>query len=89
MEAGAARLAWQDARPARQGEFGRRRSRLYASEAAVDNAAPRPRCTVVRLHERDPGGAVLRDAKVLEIGEGTSEVQRMMTPAISPVTAWL
>ncbi len=54
-------------------------AKLYASEAAVDNARH-----AVQVHggygftNEFPVGRFYRDAKVLEIGEGTSEVQRML-----------
>jgi short-chain 2-methylacyl-CoA dehydrogenase len=54
-------------------------AKLYASEAAVDNAR-----YAVQVHggygftNEFPVGRFYRDAKVLEIGEGTSEVQRML-----------
>ena len=54
-------------------------AKLYASEAAVDNARD-----AVQVHggygytNEFPVGRFYRDAKVLEIGEGTSEVQRLL-----------
>ena len=54
-------------------------AKLYASEAAVDNAR-----YAVQVHggygytNEFPVGRFYRDAKVLEIGEGTSEVQRIL-----------
>ena len=54
-------------------------AKLYASEAAVDNAR-----YAVQVHggygftNEFPVGRFYRDSKVLEIGEGTSEVQRML-----------
>jgi alkylation response protein AidB-like acyl-CoA dehydrogenase len=54
-------------------------AKLYASEAAVDNAR-----YAAQVHggygfmNEFPVGRFYRDAKVLEIGEGTSEVQRML-----------
>ncbi len=54
-------------------------AKLYASEAAVDNARE-----ATQIHggygfmNETPVARMWRDAKVLEIGEGTSEVQRML-----------
>ncbi len=54
-------------------------AKLYASEAAVENAR-----YAVQVHggygytNEFPVGRFYRDAKVLEIGEGTSEVQRIL-----------
>ena len=54
-------------------------SRIFASETAVDIARE-----AVQVHggygyiEEFPVARHFRDAKVLEIGEGTSEVQRML-----------
>jgi short/branched chain acyl-CoA dehydrogenase len=54
-------------------------AKLYASESAVDNARD-----ATQIHggygfmNEFPVGRFWRDAKVLEIGEGTSEVQRMV-----------
>jgi alkylation response protein AidB-like acyl-CoA dehydrogenase len=54
-------------------------AKLYASETAVDNARE-----AVQIHggygyiEEFPVARHFRDSKVLEIGEGTSEVQRML-----------
>jgi alkylation response protein AidB-like acyl-CoA dehydrogenase len=85
MEARAhtARLAWHDAADRlRQGlEFKRAAAiaKLVASETAVDNARE-----ATQIHggygfmNETPVARFWRDAKVLEIGEGTSEVQRMI-----------
>jgi short/branched chain acyl-CoA dehydrogenase len=54
-------------------------AKLHASEAAVDNARE-----ATQIHggygfmNETPVARMWRDAKVLEIGEGTSEVQRML-----------
>jgi len=85
MEARAhtARLAWRDA-AARllAGEPFKRQAaiaKLVASEAAMDNARD-----ATQVHggygfmNEFPVGRFYRDAKILEIGEGTSEVQRML-----------
>ena len=54
-------------------------AKLYASESAVDNARD-----ATQIHggygfmNEFPVARFWRDAKVLEIGEGTSEVQRML-----------
>jgi short/branched chain acyl-CoA dehydrogenase len=83
VRAHTARLAWQRAaarldagRP-----FGREAAiaKLYASEAAVTSARD-----AVQVHggygymEEFPVARFYRDAKVLEIGEGTSEVMRIL-----------
>jgi butyryl-CoA dehydrogenase len=78
-----ARLAWYDAawravtgRPFRKQAA---LAKLVASEAAMDNARA---ATQVfggyGFMNEYPVGRFYRDAKVLEIGEGTSEVQRMI-----------
>jgi short/branched chain acyl-CoA dehydrogenase len=83
MRAHVARLAYYDA-AARMlaGEPFKKQSaiaKLYASEAAVDNAR-----AATQVHggygfmNEFPVARMWRDAKVLEIGEGTSEVQRML-----------
>ena len=79
----AARLAWYDA-AARlvAGEPIKKESaiaKLIASNAAMDNA--RAATQVFGAYgfvNSSPVGRFYRDAKVLEIGEGTSEVQRML-----------
>ena len=54
-------------------------AKLYASEAAVDNARYATQVHGGYGFMNDfPVGRFYRDAKVLEIGEGTSEVQRML-----------
>lgn len=78
-----ARLAWYDAawrasagRPFRKEAA---LAKLVASEAAMDNAR-----TATQVFggygfmNEYPVGRFYRDAKVLEVGEGTSEVQRML-----------
>jgi short/branched chain acyl-CoA dehydrogenase len=79
----AARLAWYDA--AAQPMAGQRVkkecaiAKLTASNAAMDNARA---ATQVfggyGFMNEFPVGRFYRDAKVLEIGDGTSEVQRML-----------
>ena len=83
VRAHTARLAYYDAaaRMQRGEPFKRQASiaKLYASEAAVDNAR-----AATQVHggygfmNEFPVARMWRDAKVLEIGEGTSEVQRML-----------
>jgi short/branched chain acyl-CoA dehydrogenase len=83
MRAHTARLAWYDA--AARLLAGRRIkkeaaiAKLTASNAAMDNARA---ATQVfggyGFMNESPVGRFYRDAKVLEIGEGTSEVQRML-----------
>jgi short/branched chain acyl-CoA dehydrogenase len=83
LRAHTARLAYQRAAAAlAAGEpFGRLAAiaKLYASEAAVTSARE-----AVQVHggygfmNEFPVARFYRDAKVLEIGEGTSEVQRML-----------
>jgi short-chain 2-methylacyl-CoA dehydrogenase len=83
VRAHTARLAYYDAaaRMLRGEPFRRQASiaKLYASEAAVDNAR-----AATQVHggygfmNEFPVARMWRDAKVLEIGEGTSEVQRML-----------
>jgi short-chain 2-methylacyl-CoA dehydrogenase len=83
MRAHTARLAWYDAaaRLVRGEEFKRQAAiaKLYGSEVAVANARD-----ATQIHggygfmNEFPVARFWRDAKVLEIGEGTSEVQRMI-----------
>jgi short-chain 2-methylacyl-CoA dehydrogenase len=83
LRAHTARLAWQEAATAlAAGEpFGRQAAiaKLYASEAAVTSARE-----AVQVHggygfmNEFPVARFYRDAKVLEIGEGTSEVMRIL-----------
>jgi short/branched chain acyl-CoA dehydrogenase len=78
-----ARLAWHDAaaRLTRGEEYKRQAAiaKLHASEIAVTNARE-----ATQIHggygfmNETPVARYWRDAKVLEIGEGTSEVQRMI-----------
>ena len=78
-----ARLAWHDAasRLVRGADFKRQAAiaKLYGSESAVANARE-----ATQIHggygfiNETPVARFWRDAKVLEIGEGTSEVQRMI-----------
>ena len=78
-----ARLAWYDAaaRLVAGQDFKRyaAMAKLHASEVAVTNARE-----ATQIHggygfmNEYPVGRFYRDAKVLEIGEGTSEVQRML-----------
>lgn len=83
MRAHTARLAWQDA-AARlvAGEPFKRQAaiaKLHASEAAVTNARE-----ATQIHggygfmNETPVARFWRDSKILEIGEGTSEIQRMV-----------
>jgi len=77
------RLAWHEAarRQVRGEPFGREAAiaKLHASQIAVDNARD-----ATQIHggygfvNETPVARFWRDAKVLEIGEGTSEVQRMI-----------
>jgi len=83
MRAHTARLAWHDAaaRLVRGDDFKRQAAiaKLYGSETAVANARE-----ATQIHggygfiNETPVARFWRDAKVLEIGEGTSEVQRMI-----------
>ena len=83
MRAHLSRLAWRDAagRMERGEPFKQEAAiaKLYTSEAAMDNAR-----AATQVHGgygfmlEYPAGRFYRDAKILEIGEGTSEVQRML-----------
>jgi alkylation response protein AidB-like acyl-CoA dehydrogenase len=83
VRAHTARLAWYDAagRMVRGEDFKRQAAiaKLYGSEVAVENARD-----ATQVHggygfmNETPVARFWRDAKVLEIGEGTSEVQRMI-----------
>ena len=83
MRAHLSRLAWRDAagRMERGEPFKEEAAiaKLYTSEAAMDNAR-----SATQVHGgygfmlEYPVGRFYRDAKILEIGEGTSEVQRML-----------
>ena len=83
VRAHTARLAWRDAaaRMAAGEPFTRQAAiaKLYSSEAAMDNAR-----WATQVHGgygftiEAAVGRFYRDAKILEIGEGTSEVQRML-----------
>jgi short/branched chain acyl-CoA dehydrogenase len=83
MRAHLSRLAWRDAagRMERGEPFKEEAAiaKLYTSEAAMDNAR-----AATQVHGgygfmlEYPVGRFYRDAKILEIGEGTSEVQRML-----------
>lgn len=83
MRAHLSRLAWRDAagRMERGEPFKQEAAiaKLYTSEAAMDNAR-----AATQVHGgygfmlEYPVGRFYRDAKILEIGEGTSEVQRML-----------
>ncbi|HLT11600.1 MAG TPA: acyl-CoA dehydrogenase family protein [Micromonosporaceae bacterium] len=83
MRAHTARLAWQHAAFELVRGANVKRSaaiaKLYASEAAMANARE-----AAQIHggygfmNEFPVGRFYRDAKILEIGEGTSEVQRMI-----------
>jgi short-chain 2-methylacyl-CoA dehydrogenase len=83
MRAHTARLAYYDAaaRMLAGQDFKRQAAitKLYASEAAVTNARE-----ATQVHggygfmNETPVARMWRDAKILEIGEGTSEIQRMI-----------
>jgi alkylation response protein AidB-like acyl-CoA dehydrogenase len=83
MRAHTARLAYYDAaaRMMAGGDFKRQAAiaKLYASECAMTNARE-----ATQVHggygfmNEFPVGRFYRDAKILEIGEGTSEVQRLL-----------
>ncbi|GAA0695963.1 acyl-CoA dehydrogenase family protein [Kitasatospora atroaurantiaca] len=83
MRAHTARLAWRDAasRLLHNEPFKKEAAiaKLYSSEAAVDNARE-----ATQIHggygfmNEFPVARFWRDCKILEIGEGTSEVQRML-----------
>ncbi|MFC9225144.1 acyl-CoA dehydrogenase family protein [Streptomyces hygroscopicus] len=83
MRAHMARVAWRDAasRLVLGEPFKKQASiaKLYSSEVAVDNARE-----ATQIHggygfmNEYPVARMWRDSKILEIGEGTSEVQRML-----------
>ncbi|MEV6972314.1 acyl-CoA dehydrogenase family protein [Kitasatospora sp. NPDC093806] len=83
MRAHVSRLAWRDAasRLLHSEPFKKEAAiaKLYSSEAAVDNARE-----ATQIHggygfmNEFPVARFWRDCKILEIGEGTSEVQRML-----------
>jgi short/branched chain acyl-CoA dehydrogenase len=83
MRAHTARLAWRDAASRLvSGEPFKKEAaiaKLYSSEIAVTNARE-----ATQIHggygfmNEYPVARMWRDAKILEIGEGTSEVQRML-----------
>lgn len=83
VRAHTARLAWREAasRMERGEPFKRQAAiaKLHASNAAMDNSR-----AATQVHGgygftiEFPVGRFYRDAKILEIGEGTSEVQRML-----------
>ncbi|WP_327156798.1 acyl-CoA dehydrogenase family protein [Streptomyces tubercidicus] len=83
MRAHTSRLAWRDAASRLvHGEPFKKEAalaKLYSSEIAVDNARE-----ATQIHggygfmNEYPVARMWRDAKILEIGEGTSEVQRML-----------
>ena len=83
LRAHMSRLVWRDAagRMERGEPFKQQAAiaKLYTSEAAMDNAR-----AATQVHGgygfmlEYPVGRFYRDAKILEIGEGTSEVQRML-----------
>ncbi|PRY59159.1 acyl-CoA dehydrogenase family protein [Glycomyces artemisiae] len=83
LRAHTSRLAWQDAAlKAEAGEpFGTDAAlaKLHASLAAVDNARDATQIFGgYGFMNETPVARAWRDAKVLEIGEGTNEVQRML-----------
>ncbi|RKT17832.1 butyryl-CoA dehydrogenase [Streptomyces sp. 1114.5] len=83
LRAHTSRLAWRDAASRMlHGEPFKKEAaiaKLYSSEAAVDNARE-----ATQIHggygfmNEFPVARFWRDSKILEIGEGTSEVQRML-----------
>ncbi|MQS02155.1 acyl-CoA dehydrogenase family protein [Streptomyces alkaliterrae] len=83
MRAHTARIAWRDAASRMlAGEPFKKEAamaKLYSSEIAVDNARE-----ATQIHggygfmNEYPVARMWRDSKILEIGEGTSEVQRML-----------
>lgn len=83
VRAHTARLAWRDAaaRMAAGEPFKRQAAiaKLHSSNAAMDNAR-----AATQVHGgygftiEFPVGRFYRDAKILEVGEGTSEVQRLL-----------
>jgi short/branched chain acyl-CoA dehydrogenase len=83
MRAHTARLAWRDAASRLlAGEPFKKEAalaKLYSSEIAVTNARE-----ATQIHggygfmNEYPVARMWRDSKILEIGEGTSEVQRML-----------
>ncbi|MFI0213846.1 acyl-CoA dehydrogenase family protein [Streptomyces lydicus] len=83
MRAHTSRLSWRDAASRLvHGEPFKKEAalaKLYSSEIAVDNARE-----ATQIHggygfmNEYPVARMWRDAKILEIGEGTSEVQRML-----------
>jgi len=83
LRAHTSRLAWRDAaaRMAAGDPFKRQAAiaKLHSSNAAMDNSR-----AATQVHGgygftiEFPVGRFYRDAKILEIGEGTSEVQRML-----------
>ncbi|MBB1254071.1 acyl-CoA dehydrogenase family protein [Streptomyces sp. OF3] len=83
MRAHTARVAWRDAASRMlAGEPFKKEAamaKLYSSEIAVDNARE-----ATQIHggygfmNEYPVARMWRDSKILEIGEGTSEVQRML-----------
>ncbi|HWG99079.1 MAG TPA: acyl-CoA dehydrogenase family protein [Pilimelia sp.] len=83
LRAHTARLAYYDAAARMLAGEGFKRqaaiAKLYASECAVDNARQ-----AAQIHggygfmNEFAAGRFWRDAKILEIGEGTSEIQRMI-----------
>lgn len=78
-----ARLAWRQAAALMTADksFARAASiaKLYSSEAAMDNARAAAQVHGGYGFTLDSAvGRFYRDAKILEIGEGTSEVQRML-----------
>ncbi|HET9897346.1 MAG TPA: acyl-CoA dehydrogenase family protein [Streptosporangiaceae bacterium] len=79
----AARLAWYDAAARLQGGERVKKAaaiaKLTASNAAMDNARDATQIFGGYGYMNEfPVGRFYRDAKILEIGEGTSEVQRMI-----------
>jgi butyryl-CoA dehydrogenase len=81
--AASARLAWYHAAAAAAAGAPFKKeaaiAKLTASEAAMDNARYATQIFGgYGFMNESPVGRFYRDAKILEIGEGTSEVQRMI-----------
>ncbi|CAM5351971.1 acyl-CoA dehydrogenase [Streptomyces avidinii] len=78
-----ARIGWRDAASRLVSGEPFQKEAVIASWNSLDGRrGQRPRRDAdprrLRLHERVPGGPHVADSEILEIGEGTSEVQRML-----------